>query len=1054
MLQKSEGLEIIKVLVERFASDRQSYLRPNSTFNETQLRTDFLDKCLCAFGWDLPNNAGAPQRLREVVVEELIDVEDEASKKKPDYTVRRNGDRLFFVEAKKPRVPIATAREPAFQTRRYGWNAGMSISVLTNFDKLAIYDCTLRPRTTDEVNVGLIRLYDHTEYVAKFDEIYDQLSRESAHSGRFDALFGSAATRTGSEPFDRYFLRQIEEWRRQLAGTLAASNPALTNDELNFLVQRLINRIVFLRICEDRKQETYERLKGVQDYGQLKILFQAADRRYNSGLFDFLEDTLSLGVELDSTVLIDIFDQLYAPRSPYDFSVVEPGVLGEIYEQFLAKQVALAPGRSIEVVAKPEVAQSDGAVTTPKQVADRIVTETLIPLCEGKSPDALRSLRVADIACGSGVFLLSGYEYLLDYYLDWYIRHDPNSHTSAVYQLVNGGWKLTLAEKHRILTDNIFGVDVDVQAAEITRFSLLLKVLEGEDTAHIDAHLEDSRSKALPNLNVNIQSGNSLVDSTYYRFAPNALDSEGQMVAINPLDWKDAFPQIMREGGFDAIVGNPPYIRIQNMVRYSANEVAYLKSTLSMYRTARQDNFDKYALFIERALSLLKPGGRLGYIVPHKFFTIRAGKELRSLLSEGRLVRHIVHFGVNQVFSGRSTYTCVLMLSKQENPELTLEHVRDVVAWRQGQIGTLSTVQAVTLASAPWVFISPQLQSLFERVKAMPRMKTLEGVADIFVGIQTSADKIYIIRPTAGLTGAVEEASDGLTNFTDSEGRTRQIETSILRPCLLDAKFAAFGTPAANAAVIFPYRVEDGRATAYTPEELQERFPLCMEYLRLHEEALRKRSVQKGAPELWYRFGRSQSLVEFDGRPKLIWPVLSLEPRYAYDAQDILFTGGGNGPYYALRTVQANGPSLFYLLAVLSHPLIELMVRSSASIFRGGYISHGKQFLAGLPIREINDQDAGERGLYETIIDQTQQLVRSVREAATASTPQRRDLYRRQVQALRRQIEEAVGTLYGLTPSDLLLVAETAAEDGAEETGSAQGGSETAPSNSVLQDLR
>jgi len=1052
MIQKSEGRKIVQDLAQRFASDRSAYLRPASNFNETQLRTDFLDRFLSAFGWDLTNEARAPQRLREVIVEELIDVEDEPAKKKPDYTLRRNGERLFFVEAKKPRVPIAAAREPAFQTRRYGWNAGMSVSVLTNFDKLALYDCTLRPKPTDGVNVGLIRLYDHTEYVEKFDEIYEQLSRESAHSGRFDALFGSAATRTGSEPFDRYFLGQIEGWRRQLAGTLAASNPALTNEELNFLVQRLINRIVFLRICEDRKQETYERLKGVRDYAQLKALFQAADRRYNSGLFDFLEDTLSFNVSVDSAILIDIFDQLYAPRSPYDFSVVEPGVLGEIYEQFLAKQVALVRGRDVEVVVKPEVAQSDGVVTTPKQVADRIVGETLAPLCEGKAPEALRSLRLADIACGSGVFLLCGYEYLLDYHLDWYVRHEPQRLADAAYQTPQGEWKLTLAEKHRILTGSIFGVDIDIQAVEITRFSLLLKVLEGEDTARIDAHLEASRSKALPNLNANVQSGNSLVDSAYYRFAQDSLASEDQLVAINPLDWKDAFPQVMQEGGFDAVVGNPPYIRIQNMVRYSPDEVAYLKSALSPYRTARQDNFDKYALFIERAISLLKPGGRLGYIVPHKFFTIRAGRELRSLLSAGQLVRHIVHFGVNQVFTGRSTYTCVLMLSRQENPTLTVEHVRDVAAWRQGRSGVSATVQAETLSGAPWVFVSPQLQSLFDRIKAAPRMGTLggpDGVADVFVGIQTSADKIYIIRPDA-----VQEAPDGLTAFTDAQGRTHRIETAILRPCLLDAPLAAFGTPAANASVIFPYRIENGRATAYTPEEMQERFPLCLEYLRLHEEALRKRSVQKGAPELWYRFGRSQSLIEFDGRAKLVWPVLSLEPRYAYDAQDILFTGGGNGPYYALRAARADGPSLFYLLAVLSHPLIELMVRSGASTFRGGYVSHGKQFLAGLPIREINAQDPAERGLYETIVDRTQQLIRSVRQAADASTPQRREVYRRQSQALRRQIEEAVGALYGLTPDDLLLVAETAGEEGAEEPGPAQDAIDPIPSDSVLQEPR
>lgn len=1017
MDEKGTALERVQGLVNRFAVNRPVYLKSGSNYNETQLRTDFLNDFLKALGWDVDNRGRQPQRLREVLVEEAITVEDEITKKKPDYTLRHEGERVFFVEAKKPRVAIERETDAAFQTRRYGWNAGLGISVLTNFDKLAIYDCTQRPTASDGPQVGRIKIYAYTEYVEYFDDIYDQLSRASVLSGRFAELFGSAEIHSGTERFDDYFLRQIERWRQALAINLAISNPSLKADELNFLIQRLINRIVFLRICEDRNQEAYEALRRVTTYDDLKAVFREADRRYNSGLFNFIEDTLSFNVRVDSDLLVGIFNELYFPQSSYDFSVVEPQVLGQIYEQFLAKQVELTEDGVI-LVDKPEIAASSGVVTTPKYMVDRIVSETLSPLCADKGPEELGCLKVADIACGSGVFLLAAYQYLLDSHLEWYISHLPESYPSAIYEAAPDVWRLTLAEKQRILTNCIYGVDIDIQAVEIARFSLMIKVLDGETAARIDALMETNRLRALPNLNGNIQCGNSLVDNTYYEFDEDAAVSGVQLVEINPFDWHDGFPEVMRGKGFDAIIGNPPYIRIQNMVRYSPHEVAFFGSPHSPFTTALQDNFDKYALFVERAISLLKPEGRLGYIVPHRFLTIRAGQALRTLLGKDNLIQRLVHFGTNQVFPPRKTYTCLLILERRGAEMLTVEHVIDLAAWRHGTMGVTETVSAASLPeNGPWMFVSPALRALFDRVREDKRNVPLggrEGVADIFVGVQTSADKIYVIRPTS--------QQNGLAQFTDKSGTKREIESAILRPCLMDIPLVAFSTPQANTAMIFPYRIVDGRAVLYTPDEMQQQFPYCWDYLSSFKNALSTRSIQNGTAEMWYRFGRSQSLTQFGGAPKVVWPVLSLEPRYAYDVDDILFTGGGNGPYYALRPNTDTALSPLYLMALLSHSLLELMVRATGSVFYGGYVSHGKQVLAPLPIRHIDFEIQEERKAHDSVVQRVQRLIQLTQQIGATSVPNIRQQMQRQFDVVRRQLERSVADLYDLTEDDRTLI--------------------------------
>jgi len=1012
MYTRETGQKLVVDLVEKFHKNRHEFIRSGSTYNETQLRNDYLNRFLQALGWDVFNDRGFSQHLREVIQEQVVE-EDEGDTtwKKPDYTLRFRGKRRFFVEAKKPSVNIESLKQPAFQLRRYGWSAKLPISILTNFEKLAIYDCRFTPDPSDDAKIARLKVYDYTEYADKFDEIHDQISRESVHSGVFDQIFEIDEERVGTQYFDGFFLAQIEKWRETLAKDIALQNPQLSSQELNFLVQQIINRIIFLRICEDRELEKYKNLESVKEYDALKQMFIDADKKYNSDLFDFVEDKLSMEISIDSGAIVGIFKELYYPNSPYIFSVVDSNILGQIYELFLGKEIVVDNEKNVEIIEKPEVLESKGVIPTPEFIVDSIVRRTLESLCDGKSPTEISTIRIADIACGSGMFLLSAFDFLMNWHLEWYIMDGVEKHQGKLYRS-NDGWTLSLSEKERILLNNIYGVDIDAQAVEVTRFGLLLKILENETSATIDAFLEKTGDKALPKLNYNIQLGNSLVDHGYFEYDKAAVKSTELVEKIKPFSWENSLGTVMDEGGLDLVIGNPPYIRIQNMEKYSPEEVRYYRSKSSPYESKR-GNIDKYYLFLERGIHLLKESGYLGYIVPHKFFVLKSAKNLRRLISSGKYVKEIVHFHAQQVFGKKTTtYTCIFIQSKRGEDQFEVEHVTDIRDWRLGKGCESRTHSANVLSEKPWVFVAPRVKDLFERIKKENPTK-LEDVCSVFVGLQTSADRIYLLTPI--------DEDEQYALFTDLKGDAEDVEKSILRPLLLDLELEPFGKPKPNAYIIFPYKIQDNKAVLYSMEEMETRFPKCWKYLNKHKQLLipPNRDVSGYTEDSWYRFGRSQSLTKFDGEPKLIWPVLSREPCYVYDDSNILITGGGNGPYYALKMKSKTDLSLYYIQSVLSHPVIEALVKPSSSVFRGDYYSHGKQFIQRIPIPRIEFTEEKQKEKHDEIVELAKQLTQAVLDEKNATNPHQRDVYTRQKLALKSKVDSLVGELYVVTEQDL-----------------------------------
>jgi len=1000
------GREAVRKLVERFRRNLADYTAPS--YNETSLRSDFLNPLFRALGWDVDNDADASQDLREVIQQATVEVEEGRPSKKPDYAFRLGHRIRFFVEAKKPSIHVGEDPAAAFQARRYGFSASHPISVLTNFDRTVIYRTVDPPSESDSPRANIVALLKFEDLFESFDALYDMLSRDSLRNGGFDAAFGAGGLETISRQFDSLFLRQIEKWRKLLAQDIAARNSGVDETELNWFVQRLLNRIIFLRICEDRDLERFEALKHLAErsgsYEDLKEMFSEAESRYNSGLFDLIDDP-TLDIHVGSTALLEVLRDLYSPRSPYTFSVVETSVLGAIYEQFIARRLTLDSRRAVRLEDKPEIREAGGVFVTPRYIVDEIVRRTLMPLLDGKSPASVSRLRIADIACGSGTFLLSVFEFLQNWHADWYRVDGLAKHRAEVFEVEGGLLRLTLAEKRRILLNNLVGVDIDDQAVEITRFGLLLMLLQDENAISVTAYRDRTGNAALPRLDEQIRVGNSLVDpASFRRFMPKA--SADLLVKVSPFDTRSAFRLTTRGSGFDAIVGNPPYIRIQNLKKYAKEEVAFYQSAQSGYRCSQQDNFDKYQLFVERALYLLRGGGRLGYIIPNKFMVLKSGMRLRRILASSRFVRRIVDFGVEQVFPSSDTYTCLLYLEKAEAEVFETEHVDSLDAFIAGAASETVLHDSDEITEDPWVFVRPTWSEVFRRLQETSP-ETLEDAAEIFVGVQTSADKIFVIKPT-------KETARTVT-FKDVSGVYRTIERALLRPCLYDVEIKSFIPPKANAYLLFPYNVDGKKATVVPRNVVRREFPKTLRYLLAYRRLLAKRNLQSGSAKEFYRYGRSQSLVSFD-TAKIVLPILSLAARYSEDRSNVLVTGGGNGPYYLIRPRPTSPYALRFLLGVLSYPVLEGMVRARASMFRGGYYSHGKQFIKGLPLPPLDMEDRDDRERHDSIVGLVDQIVEAGVNFSEAKTPKKKEAFNRLKGSLIQELFGILDGLYGVPP--------------------------------------
>lgn len=982
----------IKKLIEKYSADRKYYL--TNKYNETLLRSDFLDPFFELLGWDIKNNAGKSTNEREVILEEALKANASEHSKKPDYTFRLFSEREFFLEAKKPCVAIETNNETAKQVRRYGFTAKLKISILSNFEYLVIYDTSVKVDEADSYNKALIKKYHYTEYESKFEEIKKLLGKDAVYSGAFDTEWQTIENKLNQYSIDTLFLHQFNEWRKLLGSEIYKHHPKIKEQELNDIVQSYLNRILFLRVCEDRNLEDYQTLLAFANASDFKALikkFEQADKRYNSGLFDqLLKDKI---VENISSAFWTIIKQLYYPESPYSFSVFSSDILGSIYEIFLSEKLTVQNG-TVELVKKPENIDRD-IVTTPTFIINDILRNTVLPKCKDKTDKEILKLKFADIACGSGAFLLELFQLLNDILIDYYLIADK---TKLIQTNINT-YKLPFKIKRELLLNCVYGIDKDYNAVEASKFGLLLKLLEDENTSSTN-----TSKPVLPDLSNNIFFGNSLLN-------PSQVEKKNQ-TEINPFDFSKL--------RFDVIIGNPPYMKSEDMKNITPLELPLYKVNY----TSAYKQFDKYFLFIEQGITLLNDDGILGYIVPSKFTKVGAGKKLREELATKGYLKSIVSFGANQVFADKTTYTCLLILNKTPQKTFQYSEVKSLKSWkiREPEAVKYAYKKTEELDNEVWVLVPPELTNAHNKIVAQSStLIDLVGGENIFNGIQTSANDIYIFIPTK---------VDAKYYYFSKKDVDYKIEKVITKPYFQTSSgednMNTYRTFKPNARVIYPYQNTKRGVELISLTKIQKKYPLAFDYLQKHKAILNnpKRDVKPvpATKEEWHRFGRQQGLNISDKKEKIILGVLSSGDKYAIDNYGTLFTSGGTAGYCAITMPDKFNYSTYYIQAILNSKYVEWFVILTGEIFRGSYFARGTKVLNNLPIRTIDFTNPKEKSLHAKIVEAQKELI-SIQDKIDLNAGNKRNLTPLQGQFAREKasLEKLLAKLYDLGSDDLLI---------------------------------
>ena len=711
------------------------------------------------------------------------------------------------------------------------------------------------------------------------------------------------------------------------------------------------------------------------------------------------------GFRADERVFDSICDELSQATSPYDFNTIPIHILGSIYERFLGKTI-VATDKRARVEDKPEVRKAGGVYYTPEYIVRYIVENTVGKLIEGKNPDEIKDMRFADIACGSGSFLLGVYDLLLRYHTAYYNKNKRTRSEglkAGCRQDEKGRLTLSLWQRREILLDNIYGADIDAQAVEVAQLSLYLKMLEDETTASAKSYQLELREALLPSLGKNIVCGNSLIG---WDILEGKLFDTKEERKLNPMNFEDVFPQIMKAGGFDAIVGNPPYIRIQTMQETSPLSIEYFKTR---YTVASKGNYDIYVVFVERALSLLNEQGQLGYILPHKFFNAQYGVSLRGLVASGKHLSHIVHFGDQQIFVGATTYTCLLFLNRSPSEECRFIKVDNLIEWREKGNAKQRNIHLSEISANEWNFVVGEQTSLLAKLEKMP-IKLKDVSERIGQGIRTSANEIYVLE-------MIEDNGDLLKAYSKQLGRDVVLERESTSLFLQGREIKSFQISHSNKIVIMPYKIISNRAELISEKDIEHYFPHTFEYLCENRSILKNREKGRFAGYDWYAYGRQQN-IDLMLMPKILVPDIADQAAFALDENgQYAFTSG-----YGITLKSNVQESLKFVLGLLNSKILNLYLKSVSTTLRGGFFRYFTQFVEQLPIRTINFSDSADKARHDRLVQFVEQIIDAKKHMSVAQTDKDKTFYERKCASLERQIDQLVYELYGLNEDEIAIV--------------------------------
>ena len=965
--------ERIKELISLFEQKKNS--GEIRKYKEEDTKKDFILPLFEALGWNVYNRGKK---------NDSISAEETISKKRVDYGFRINGIPKFFLEAKSLKEDnIHNNPNYVTQAIDYAWMKSCSWAILTNFETIAVYNADWK-----ESNHGnnLFFVLHPNDFLN--DSRFAYLSKIAFENEELDKIASKYGKKQLKNPINKQLLLDMIHFREILSKDIVRNNQDmhLAQEDIDESVQRILDRLIFIRNAEDREHEENKLLSNLRQWtakGKEELVreiwgvYKYYDSVYNSKLFGDKEPHLADKLIISNEVLQEVIEGLNQSKDNYyryDFSIIESDTLGNIYEQYLGNILKSTPKRAKLEQSKAH-RKEQGIYYTPSYIVDYIVRNTVGEYIKTHTSEEIRKVRILDPACGSGSFLMRAYKELENYWTKE-LKLKEGDLRQTKWDIENS--ELFYSIKTEILKNNIFGVDLDPKAVEIAQLNLLLQISE--------------KGEKLPLLQNNIKVGNSLIDD------PSITDKA--------FKWEEEFPEIMKEGGFDIIIGNPPYVRIQNL---KDSEIEYFNNN---FKSAFK-NYDIYVLFVEKSLKLLRPNGDLGFIIPSKFVNSDYGLGLRNLISETKTLRKFVDFKDFQIFGDATNYTCLLFLRNSKNNEFTYSYPKDKESFSLQEVSNKDIFQEyrlpIPILNEPWVLSDNKASNLMRKLNS--NNERLGDICkNIFQGLVSGSDSVYFVK-------LISETKETARIMNLSDNHEFIIEKQILKKLLKGKDIQKWSVEWKGFYVVYPYFVKDGTASLIPLSKIKESYPLAYEYFRQYESLLKKRENNRFVnEENWHQFGRLQNIEKFE-QPKIITQVLASSNTFALDSKgEFYFVGGGNAGGYGIVLKNEYKDYYPYILALLNSRVLEFYLKNISTPFRGGYFSYGRRFIEQLPIKFANETDTNKLSLL--VMEQIS-LTMSLREMNDTDA---KNKIEQRLKENEQKINSIVYTIYGLNEKEINIV--------------------------------
>jgi len=715
---KAEARRQIKDRID-FYENGVKVAKTEGKYSEADVETKFIDPFLKALGWD-PSSNEVKKRypIGRKIVDYALQIGDVGREPNVLVEVKSLVQDLDGKEWDEDIQDYITYPEKVVG---YAWRSRVNWAILTNFKELRVYNVGWSK--IPEKALWFSSTYDKFLDDKTFERIW-AISREGVATGILDTY----DTKTKRKPVDRQFLEDLVKCRRFLIDNIRRRNKKLKPELLKECTQRILDRLVIMRAAEDLRVEKADLLRReiVKEKGgwdKLKQwLFRNFDKRFNSRIFAKhpCDD-----LEIDDEVIQTVVDILYngtGESSGYRFDEIHADMLGAMYEDYIG-YILKEEGEIYKLEKKMEKRKAGGIYYTPTYVVEFIVENTLGTLLKDMRPSEVKNIHILDPACGSGSFLTKAQDVLKRYY-DSTMEQLKKKEGEKIDLYISKDYASLSKD---ILTENIYGVDLDSQAAEIASVNLSLKVLA-----------DMKKEMKLPEvMGENIKVGNSLI-SNHRQDLKKYFEHPA---AMKPFNWDEEFLHVFDQGGFDVVIGNPPYVRQESITEIKP----YLEANYETFRSTA----DLFVYFIERSLKLLKPGGYFGFIVSSQFTRSKYGDRLRDFLKRFTIEK-FVYFGDLPVFGDATTYPCIIIIKKQNPPENhKIEYLR-VESLKFASLDDYFSknsylVEQKNLSAEGWEFICHDVTSILNKIKRAGKpLEEMKGIK-LYRGVLTGLNKAFII---------------------------------------------------------------------------------------------------------------------------------------------------------------------------------------------------------------------------------------------------------------------------------------------------------------------